>query len=83
MTDAQLIYTRMIQGGVGYAPRLYRIGKKYFTVRGDTDAEGFKKLADMDIPESKSKRPNHLWLKHSYENIVTASEFLVILAGGA
>lgn len=75
----ELIYTRLIFGGIGYSPKLYRSNGKYYTVRGDTDPENYRKLSEMNIPESKSNRPNHLWIKHQYDNTVTAGEFLKII----
>lgn len=72
-----LIYTRLIMGGLGYAPQLYRVGRKYFTVRGDTDADNYRKLAGMDFPQ---KQDGHsLWMKHYQDNEISAGEFLKII----
>ena len=79
MKKAEFIFKKLICGGIGYAPTLYRIGKKYYTIRGDVDGEGIKKLAEL-FP-SRKIRPNGftLWRRHKDDNLVTATQFLELL----
>ena len=76
----ELIFVKLICGGIGNAPRLYRYKNKYYTVRGDRDLEGQKKLLDLQYELNiKNQHKWFLWRKHNYDNVLTASEFQKII----
>lgn len=72
------IYSRLICGGIGYSLLLFRVGRKYYTVRGDTDPENYRKLAAMDF--HRKQNGDALFTKHQYDNVITAGEFLQIIS---
>ena len=73
----ELIFVKLICGGIGNAPRLYRYGSKYYQIRGDCDIEGQKKLLDLQYELNiKNQHKWFLWRKHNFDNVLTATEFL-------
>ena len=80
MKKLELIFVKLICGGIGNAPRLYRYKNKYYAIRGDCDIEGQKKLLDIQYKLNiKCQHKWFLWRKHCCDNEVTASEFLKII----
>lgn len=80
MNKIELIFVKLICGGIGNAPRLYRYKNKYYTIRGDCDILGQKKLLDVQYDLGiKCQHKFFLWRKHNFDNEVTASEFLRII----
>jgi len=73
------IYRRLICGGIGYAPTLYRIGAKYYTVRGDVDPDGLRVLSQKVSATKRRRNGYALWLRHKDDHELTASEFLRLL----
>ena len=76
----ELIFVKLIGGGIGNAPRLYRYKNKYYQIKGHCDIGGQKKLLDLQYELNiKNQHKWFLWRKHSYDNVITASEFIKLI----
>jgi len=81
----EIIYEPPFAGGIGYAPLLVRVKRKYFTLEfhSRVDIEAWRslwKLHDLglaQIVKRKGVRGRELWKRHAFENHLTASAFVV------
>lgn len=75
----EFLYIRLICGGIGYSPRLYRYKRKYYHIKGACELESLKVLANSKPFRPVCKNGYSLWARHRNDNVVTAKEFIDLI----